>query len=494
MSKKIPSYKIIFGLKVKQLRSEKGHSLKELAASTGMSISYLNEIEKGKKYPKDEKISILAKALDTEIAYLKSPDLVDGLAPLGALLNSNFLNELPLELFGIELSKVAELIANAPAKVGAFISTLVELSRTYAVHEENFYFRALRSYQELHNNYFEDIEDEAEAFVKHHKIPINGAVPFTKLAEILIRDYNYTIVEDGLNDYPSLGNQRSIFNPKTKKLLLNGKLNDMQKAFHLAKELGFNYLGLSPRPYTSRFIKVNSFDEVLNNYKAAYFAVAIMIHKDSFVNDLKSFFGQAKWNPQFIEKLAEKYQASNSVLFQRFNLFPNYFGLNKMFFIRSFYNSKNEIFTLDKELHLNHSHRPHGNGLHEHYCRRWLSLSLLKKVSNDSSNDLTQPLFGVQRSRYHGSEDEYLVMAVARPSYPQPNKSTSVTIGVLLNKEARNVIKFADDPSIPTVEVNVTCERCPIKDCKERGAEPTFILKKEKRKKIEDSLKQLMKE
>ena len=115
-------------------------------------------------------------------------------------------------------------------------------------------------------------------------------------------------------------------------------------------------------------------------------------------------------------------------------------------------------------------------------------------MSNDASNDLTQPLFGVQRSRYHGSEDEYLVMAVARPSYPQPNKSTSVTIGVLLNKEARNVIKFADDPSIPRVEVNVTCERCPIKDCKERSAEPTFIMKKEKRKKIEDSLKKLMKE
>ncbi|MCH9024924.1 MAG: hypothetical protein IH931_06280, partial [candidate division Zixibacteria bacterium] len=53
---------------------------------------------------------------------LISLELADGLAPVGDLLKSNFLNELPLDLFGIELSKVVEIIANAPIRVGAFIS------------------------------------------------------------------------------------------------------------------------------------------------------------------------------------------------------------------------------------------------------------------------------------------------------------------------------------------------------------------------------------
>ena len=38
----------------------KGFGLKQLAALTGLSASYINEIEKGKKYPKAEKIMMLA--------------------------------------------------------------------------------------------------------------------------------------------------------------------------------------------------------------------------------------------------------------------------------------------------------------------------------------------------------------------------------------------------------------------------------------------------
>ena len=45
------------------LRQEKGFGLKQLAALTGLSASYINEIEKGKKYPKAEKIMMLAEGL-----------------------------------------------------------------------------------------------------------------------------------------------------------------------------------------------------------------------------------------------------------------------------------------------------------------------------------------------------------------------------------------------------------------------------------------------
>ncbi|MEZ4980521.1 MAG: hypothetical protein R2769_02825 [Saprospiraceae bacterium] len=62
------------------------------------------------------------------------------------------------------------MIANAPSKVGAFIATLVDLSRNYAL-AENFYFGALRSYLKLLQlNYFEDLEQEAESFVKRTAI------------------------------------------------------------------------------------------------------------------------------------------------------------------------------------------------------------------------------------------------------------------------------------------------------------------------------------
>ena len=162
--------KIIFGLKVRQLRLKKEMSFGDLSTITGMSVSYLNEIEKGKKYPKEDKIRTLAEALGTNFEELVSSELSDGLAPVGELLKSNFLNELPLDLFGIELSKVVEIIASAPIRVGAFISTLVEMARNYSLLEENFYLGAMRSYQELRYNYFEEIEDAVKEFVEKNEL------------------------------------------------------------------------------------------------------------------------------------------------------------------------------------------------------------------------------------------------------------------------------------------------------------------------------------
>ena len=210
--------RIIFGLKVKQLRIEQGLSFAQLSKTTGMSVSYLNEIEKGKKSPKVDKIEALAVALDTSYEDLVSLNLTGGLAAVGELLHSNFLNELPLDLFGIDLSKVVEIIANSPLRVGAFISTLVEVSRNFAFKEENFYFHAVRAYQELHYNYFEDIEKSIDKFIKTYKLPTTRAVPVNLLANILKKDFRYRIEERELTEYPELKHLRSIFLPK-KKLL-----------------------------------------------------------------------------------------------------------------------------------------------------------------------------------------------------------------------------------------------------------------------------------
>ncbi len=491
---KHPNHKIIFGLKVKQLRLEKGMSLKQVSELTGLSQSYLNEIEKGKKYPKIDKIKTIASALESTESELTSLELKHNLAPIGALLKSNFLNDLPLDLFGIELSKVVEIIANSPLKVGAFISTLVELSRTYAVQEENFYHRALRAYQELHNNYFEDIETEVDRFIKMYDIPVGEAVPPQLLSAILKNRFGYKIEEKGLDKFPELSRFRSLYIPKKKKLLLNGKLNNEQKAFLFAKELGFCFLRLKERPYTTSFHKVNSFDEALNNYKAGYFAVAILVNRESFIRDVQNFFGQKKWNPQLFQQLTEKYHASATVLFQRFNIVPQFFDLENMFFIRFFHNLNRDIISIDKELHLNRKHYPHSNGLQEHYCRRWSSTSMLYQLKEqDDDATLRKPIFDVQLEQFHGTDDEYLCMTIAQPSYPATHKNSSITLGVLIDDKARKAIKFLDDPAIPRKQVHATCERCPIADCNERAAPPVFIQKKERHHLVEERLSKLLK-
>ena len=296
MSIKSSNNRIIFGLKVKQLRQQKQLSFADLAATSGLSISYLNEIEKGKKYPRKDKILALAKVLEVSPEQLESSHLEGSLAPVGELLKSNFLNELPLELFGIELNKVTEIIAGAPTRVGAFISTLVELGRNYALGEENFYFGVLRSYLEMHENYFEEIENAVDDFSKQHNLTHKLPLPYNNLVNLLRDKYNYKIIENGLDKYPDLQFLRAVYKKKRNELLLNSQLNEGQKLFQLGKELGFSYLQLKDRALTASLLRVRNFEEVLSHFKAGYFSVALLIKRQAFLEDLGQFFQMSEWD------------------------------------------------------------------------------------------------------------------------------------------------------------------------------------------------------
>lgn len=493
MSNKSQNHKIIFGLKVKQLRTEQDLSFKQLAAESGLSVSYLNEIEKGKKYPRAEKIVQLAKALNVDQETLTSTELTKQLAPVGELLQSNFLNELPLDLFGIELSKVTEIIAGAPIRVGAFISNLVEISRTYSLLDAHFFTGAMRAYQEMRYNYFEEIEVAVDEFLKKHKLPFTGALEVSVLKNVLEKKYKYELVENGLDDYPELENIRAVYVPKGKKLLLNSKLNDTEKAFQIAKELGFVRLKIKQRGNTSNLLRIRSFDLVLNHYKASYFAAALIIPREDLLNDLRQFFQKEKWNAEAMIQIMNKYKASPEIFYHRLtNLLPQFFGLQKLFFLRCIHNTNTDNFEIDKELHLNHKHHPHGNGLLEHYCRRWLSISLLKEMHDmQQEGKYVDTFVGGQRSQYFGTNDEYFSFTLARPGHPKSHLNTSVTIGILIDEEVKEKIHFLNDPTIKKRVVNKTCERCPITDCKERAVDATEVEKRHKRRAIQEALKKL---
>lgn len=485
--------RIILGLKVRQFRQEKGWNFEELSKQTGISVSYLNEIEKGKKYPQPDNQHRLAAALGITPEFLVSPDLTKQFAPLGELLHSNFLNELPLDLFGIEIQQVVEIIARAPDRVNAFISALLEIARNYSLRDENFFFAALRAYQELRANYFEEIETAADEFVQKYHIPANGGVPSARLAELLRDQFGYAIDETELETHPALQSLRSVYNPHKRLLLLNSRLSERQRAFQLAKELGFNVLSLRERPLASSLLRVNSFEEALNNYKAAYFAVAILINRHAFVRDIAHFFKQDKWNGHLLLDMVAKYQASPEVLFQRFNVLTYDFRLEKVFFLRFIHDLDRNGFDIDKELHLNRRHQPHASGLNEHYCRRWLSLTLLGdlKKQQDAAANHPSLLTGVQRAAFIDTNEEYLCIAMAKPGYPTVGRNVSVTLGVLLDEHTKRTIRFWNDSAIPFARVNVTCERCALADCAERSAPPVAIQKREERRRMLELLDKL---
>lgn len=494
MSTKAQNERILFGLKVKQLRQHLNLSFADLSEKAGMSVSYLNEIEKGKKYPKGEKIQTLAKALNVAPQDLTSFDVDESLAPVHDLLQSNFLNELPLERFGIDLAKVVEIIAGAPSRVGAFISTLLELSRNYALRQEHFYFSALRSYLELNNNYFDGLEKAADQFMLEFQIPAKRPLTGEKLRNVLEEKYDYIIHNNGLDRYPELQHLRSLFIPKRKELLLSSKLSPIQRTFEYGKELAFQFLNIKERAYTSSILRGRTFEEVLNHSQAIYFSVALHLPLKAIVQDMELFFQRKTWDGNAFQDIMRKYDATPEMFYHRLtNLLPGFFGIRKLFFLRFVHDPTQNSFDVDKELHLNHKHHPHGNGIYEHYCRRWVSIDLLQELAQlKSVGKPSELLIRPQISHYLNTSDKYLCITVARPSYPSPNKNVSVTIGLLIDDELRSKVQFLNDPSIPSREVHTTCERCPIENCVERAAEPSIVQKKQQFQQIQERLNKLL--
>jgi len=464
--------KLIFGLKLKQIRTSKDLSLFKLSKLTGLSKSYLNEMEKGKKYPKTDKIVLLAEALEVSYDELVSLKLDKNLAPIAEILQSNLLQEIPLELFGIEERDLIEIISNAPMKVNAFISTLIEIGNNYNLTKESFFLASLRSFQEANDNYFPEIEQAAKSFLQEYLVNSENFVANESMEEILKEEYNYTIVYKDFNEFDEveLAKLRSIYIKEKHLLYINSTSDNDQKRFILAKELGYNYLKLTERLYTFSWASFETFDQLLNNFYASYFAGALLLPEEMLLKDMKDLFAVEEHDLSKFQDILGKYTESPETVYQRMtNLLPKHFNIRDLFFLRLSTKVGSNSFKLTKELHLNQQQSPQANETDEHYCRRWVSLNVLKELEEKPT---IQHEMSAQISIYpYNNNQKYYVISSATKDPFNPNYLRSVTIGVLY-KSAQRKIKFMNDASIPVRDVAVTCENCGMENCLDRAAEP----------------------
>ena len=483
--------KAIFGLKLRQHRESKDFSTQQLANKAGLSASYINEIEKGKKYPKADKIMSLATALNVDYDEMVSLKLDKQLNQLSDLLKSNALQEIPLELFGIKTSDLIGLMGDEPAKFSALLQTLLEVARNYDVRVEHFLLAALRSYQELHDNYFEELEEAAQQFLATHQWGDLPTVPFEHLKKLLQQDYHYQIIESSFDDRPELQNFRSILVPGDQpKLFVNDQLLQSQKAFVLGRELGYNILELEERALTSLWINVESFEQVLNNFKASYFSGAVLMNRQTLIQKLQEFFTLERWNPEALLNIMDYFDTTPETFTHRLTqILPHHFGLDQLFFLRFHNQPGSQKYSLSKELHLSQLHNPHRINQNEHYCRRWVTVGLLQDLAETNAHKASaRPLVDIQRSQFYGTDNEYLCISFARPLALNDETNSCITLGLLDDKNLNRQLNFARDSDIRTRVVNESCERCPISDCQERAAEPVINQQAHQKKEREKAL------
>ncbi|QDK80032.1 helix-turn-helix domain-containing protein [Spirosoma sp. KCTC 42546] len=477
--------RLLFGLKLRQLRLDKGLSVSELAQKSGLSISYVTEIEKGRKYPKADKISALANAMQVDYDSLVSLKLSKKLEPISDLLRSKFLTEIPLELFGIDPSDLLELLAEAPAKVSAMIRTFMDIALSYNMSVERLYLTMLRSYQEMHDNYFPEIEAEADQFLSEFA-PSDRPVEEALLVNLLKTRYDVRIEQFDTLTHPELVSLRSVYRPEQHTLHMNVGLSVEQRIFILAREVGFQFLHLKNRPYTYSWVEAESFEQILNNYKASYFAGAILIRRDALVTKVSQLFARETWSSEDFLQLISDFGATPERFFYRLsNVLPSHFGIDQLFFYRFNHVPGQTTFKLTKEMHLSRQQGPRGI-VDEHFCRRWIAWTILQELQFLQQNKgFDGTLCHAQLSEYADSGSQYLIISVAHPFQPEFQQNMSVSMCFAVNDNLKSKMKFLNAPNgvasltdIPFRVVNQTCERCGIFDCRERVAAPTVLQKK----------------
>lgn len=486
---------IIFGMKMRQARAEAGLSLTALAQRAGMSPSYLTEIEKGRKYPRNDKILALAGALGKEYDDLVSIKLQPSLRYLEAALSSSIMGRFPFGEFGFETEDLLNLLTREPEKASALLHAILDIGRRYDLQEEDFLRAALRSYQEIHENYFPELEEAAQNFVAQvgaaYAISETEPVALETLKDVLQREYGYAIDGDVLGGRGDLQGYRSVVvTGQRPLLLLNPLLYPRQTKFLLARELGYQHLGLTERSLASPPDEVRTFQQLLNDYKAAYFGGALLMPRPALLADLEAFFRLPTWQPQVLADMLTRYDVTPEMLFYRFSeLIPQYFGI-KLHFLR--FHQANGDLHLVRHLNLNQLLVPSGIGLQEHYCRRWLSARLLQGLkSQQEEGGGPYPLPDIHIARFLAGGEQFVAMGFARPLVLSPGVNSSVTVGFRLTPDLPAQVRFLADPAIHRETIHETCERCPLADCAVRAAPPAVLEAAQAKEKRRHALQQV---
>ncbi|MCB0411655.1 MAG: hypothetical protein KDD22_03970, partial [Bdellovibrionales bacterium] len=211
---------------------------------------------------------------------------------------------------------------------------------------------------------------------------------------------------------------------------------------------------------------------LVGHFHASYFASALLIDEKKLTKDFESFFQSPEWDEEAFLELSDKYDCTKKSFVHRIaQILPRNFGMNQLFYFRMNYQPDKDEFHFVKEIHLSELHTPHRTRFNESYCRKWITVSLLKELAASDQ----QSMAGAQRSFFDSEGSEYLCFSLAYKVSLDSNLLECVTVGFRVDEALNEKVKFLEDPKIPHKKVSQTCHTCAFTDCTERVApyEPT---------------------
>ena len=472
--------RLIFGIKLKQLRLDRGFTPSMFSKLTGISNSYLNEIEKGKKYPKTDKIELIANVLGVLPSDLASHEVDNKLSALKLLINSNFIEDVPFDFFGIDPSVLFEMLAGSPLHFSTFVNSISRIGKNYNLDIGQFYYAILKSFQEVHYYTFPEIELVAEKF----KLEIaTKSLKNIDFSEYLTKNLGVAIQYFDGDKNKDLKELRSYFEPKSNTLSLNKTLSQKQKQFIFAREIGFKIMDLKKRPLTYNYIKINTFESILNNFKVSYFASALLIDKKQLYTQIKPIFTHNTFNPEAVLETLIAVNATPETFMQRLlTVLTDDFQIRNIAFFK-FESQKNGLNPkMIKDLHLNKRHYPQETST-EVYCTRWIGIKSLQNLASKQPKGELQ--ISHQFTEYSEENRKYWHLTIAGRS----NMYFSISLSLEITQGSMEKLPFLNQPDNNNIQIGQTCERCAIFDCKERKSAPIILQKIRSEQAFDETIK-----
>ena len=482
--------KQVFGLKIRQIRDKKKLSLSSLAAMTGLSKSYLNEIERGKKYPKLDKIMLLSNHLDIAYEELVSLKLDKKYGPIGHLIQSQILSKIPFHIFGLKERNIIDLLVNEPLKGSAFVQWVGKMAKNQQINFHDFLMEILRLRREQQHNFFADIEQEVIEFSHLHAINLSVYHFSADFLALLTQKFGYDIHEDGLVGHDDLKNFDSLTVLPSKKLLLQRQLSEHQRHLIFAQELGYAHLNINERPCTNPALPLDDYTLLSNAFRSTYFASALILPYEKLVNAFRQLFQQETFNALLFDEIVGSFNASPGMFYRRLNqVLPHAFSLKGAFYLHINGGGTDQLFHLEESLFSNDKFLSNALIPNEHLCQRWVAI----KVLQDSSKRKVKHEFDIQISEHPSEGKSYLILSSATKHESKDEMYSSFSMGFLITEQLRQKVRFIEDPKIRRQVVGVTCEQCPIHDCMERRVPATALLQSREKQRIEDAVQAINK-
>lgn len=467
--------RVIFGLKLKGLRQKRSMSLKDLAKHTGLSVSYINEIEKGKKYPKPDKVLGLAQALETEFDKLVSVRMDDDQDALMRLLQSGIMQTIPFDDFGINPSEILNMVMEDTEKASLLVSSLLELGRRHFLRKEDFYAAILKSKIDKNRAYFEELESKAKEI---RTTFLNDSEPSRKsIEELLSKEFNYRCKAIAFSEESSALQLLSFRRKSTKDGIVfqyNSQLTQKEQLYLLLRELSYCALDISERPNSNADHSFGNFEDYQNAFFAQYLTDAISMPEANFIQSYCEFAEKDRWSLARFRQFLNNWPVPTKRIFHRMGqLLPRTFNIEPLYVLEFSRNIVLDRYLIEEELHLAGLRLPNGINREESFCRRWASMRSLEAYTDKKES--SGPYIYAQRSQIHGTDGNFFNIAVAERDSLRRERIVCQTIGLPTDSKYIQKFGFLGDGQVFSDTVSETCERCPIDDCRERLTAPLTI-------------------